>query len=152
LSEQKQSSAAVARVQINGTARVAQFRHMPISTSVLIKFASVEEGPSPREALRALVTLIAPPSLLVRSASAVERVVRIDRVSVNANITAITAQFDLPFRRVVARLTQRLQFPGDEVGPVASVRRDVIDDVRPRHDSALQTELAQQMLRQLQLA
>jgi hypothetical protein len=32
------------------------------------------------------------------------------------------------------------------------MRRNVIDHVRPRHDSALQTELAQRVLRQLQLA
>jgi hypothetical protein len=32
------------------------------------------------------------------------------------------------------------------------MRRNVIDDVRRRHDPALQTELAQRMLHQLQLA
>jgi hypothetical protein len=48
------------------------------------------------------------PFVLVRSIGAVERVVGIGRVAIDADITAITAQLDLPFRRVVARLAQRL--------------------------------------------
>src|SRR5262249_45482312 len=70
----------------------------------------------------------------------------------DTNIQAITAQLDLLLRRIVARLAQTLQLAGDEVGPVAPMRRDVIDHVRRRHDSALQTELAQRMLHQLKLA
>jgi hypothetical protein len=48
------------------------------------------------------------PFVLVRSVRAVERVVGIGRVAVDTNIAAITAQLDLPFRRVMARLAQRL--------------------------------------------
>src|SRR5262249_30668422 len=42
------------------------------------------------------------------SARAVERVIGISRVTVDADITAIAAQLDLPLRRVVAWLAQRL--------------------------------------------
>src|SRR5262249_46363189 len=51
-SEQMQPSGASARVQINGATRVAQFLHMPVSISVLIKSVDPKEDPSPREALR----------------------------------------------------------------------------------------------------
>jgi hypothetical protein len=43
-----------------------------------------------------------------RSARAIERVVGIDRIAIDTNIEAITAQLDLPLRRVVTRLAQRL--------------------------------------------
>src|SRR5215831_666488 len=48
LSEQMQSSGAIARVQINGATRIAQSLHMPVSISVLIKSVDPKEGPSPR--------------------------------------------------------------------------------------------------------
>jgi hypothetical protein len=48
-----QSSGAVARVQINGTTRIAQALHMPVSISVSIKSTDPKEGPSLRAALRA---------------------------------------------------------------------------------------------------
>src|SRR5215472_2240102 len=50
-SEQMQPSEAVARVQINGAARVAQILHMPASISDLIKSVDPKEGPALREAL-----------------------------------------------------------------------------------------------------
>jgi hypothetical protein len=100
-----QSSEATTRVQINGTTRVAQSWHIPKSISVWTKSASVDS----------LVTLIALSSLLVRSTRAIKRVIGIDRVAVDTNIEAITPQLDLPFRRVVARLTKTLQRPGDEL-------------------------------------
>jgi hypothetical protein len=73
----------------------------------------------------------------------------IDRVPINTDIAAVTAQLDLPLRRIVTRLTQTLQLASDKVGPIAPVRRDVINHVRSRHDSALQAKLAQRMLHQL---
>jgi hypothetical protein len=50
------------------------------------------------------------PAATLASASTrtIERVVGIDRVSVDADIAAKAAQLDLPLRRVVARLAQRL--------------------------------------------
>src|SRR5262249_4601943 len=98
------------------------------------------------------MTLIARPSLLVRSAGAVEWMIRIDRIAVDANIAAIAAQLDLPFCRVVTWLAQTLQLASDKVGPITSMQRDMIDHVRRRHDSALQTELTQRVLHQLQFA
>jgi hypothetical protein len=53
-------------------------------------------------------------------------VVGIGRVAVDADITAIAAQLDLPFRRVVARLAQALQSASDERRPVALMRHDVV--------------------------
>jgi hypothetical protein len=53
-------------------------------------------------------TVIVMYGTLVRSVRAIERMVGVDRASVDANITAITAQLDLPLRRVMARLAQRL--------------------------------------------
>jgi hypothetical protein len=58
---------------------------------------------------------------------------------------------DLPLRRLTW-LAQALQLAGDDRVPVAPVRHDVIHDVRRRHDSALQAELAQRMLCQLMVA
>src|SRR5215831_3940992 len=52
LSEQMQSFGAVARVQINGTTRVAQSSHMPRSINVLIKSTDPKKGPALRLALR----------------------------------------------------------------------------------------------------
>jgi tRNA-dihydrouridine synthase len=79
-------------------------------------------------------------------------VIGIGGVAVETNIAPIAAQVDLPFRRPMARLAQTLQLASDEFSPVALMRRDVIDHVRRRHDSALQTELAQRMQYQLELA
>jgi hypothetical protein len=39
---------------------------------------------------------------------AIKRVIGIGRVSIDTNVEAIAAQLDLPLRRVVARLAQRL--------------------------------------------
>src|SRR5215471_21275045 len=44
------------------------------------------------------------PFVLIRSARTIERMIRIGRVAVDADITAIAAQLDLPLCRVVARL------------------------------------------------
>src|SRR5262249_31265294 len=87
----------------------------------------------------------------VISARAVERVVGISRKAVDAYVTAIAAKLDLPLRRPMARLAQALQFASDELSPVAPMRHDVVYHARRRHDPALQTELAQRMLRQLEL-
>lgn len=69
------------------------------------------------------------PFVLVRSVRAVERVVGFGRVAVDADITAITAQLNLPLSRVVARVAKTLQLARDERGPVALMRRDVICSV-----------------------
>ena len=82
----------------------------------------------------------------------IERMVRISRKAVDADVVAIAPQLDLPLRRLVARLAQALQFAGDECGPIAAVRCDLIDHVRSRHDPALQAEFAQRVLPQLQPA
>ena len=77
--------------------------------------------------------------------------VRIGRKAIETDVAAIAAQLDLPLRRPMTRLAQALQLASDELGPVAPMRRDVIDHVRRRYDSALQTERAQRMLYQLEL-
>src|SRR5262249_50161967 len=69
-SEQMQPSEAVARVQINGAARVAQILHMPASISDLIKSVDPKEGPALREALRTRQRNMAIISSMVTSGTA----------------------------------------------------------------------------------
>jgi hypothetical protein len=70
---------------------------------------------------------------------------------VNYSQSVISRRLNLPLSRLVARLAQALQLARDERGPVALMWHDVIDHVRRRHDPALETELAQRMLHQLEL-
>jgi hypothetical protein len=55
---------------------------------------------------RAADRLAVMPAATLASASTrtIERMVRISRVSIDSNVEAVTAQLDLPFRRIVARL------------------------------------------------
>ena len=78
--------------------------------------------------------------------------VGIGRKAVETDVAAIATQLNLPLRRLVARPAKTLQLASDERGPVALMRLDVIDHVRRRDDPALQTELTEQMLYQLELA
>jgi len=67
-----QFSGAVARVQINGATRIAQFSHIPRSTSVLIKSTDPKEGPLLRAALRARQRNISVISSMLVSGTAAE--------------------------------------------------------------------------------
>jgi hypothetical protein len=69
-------------------------------------------------------------------------VVRVDRIAIEADVTASSiSRF-----AVLWHGSHKLCSLPVTNGPVTPVRHDVIHDIRRRHDSALQAELAQRML------
>jgi hypothetical protein len=93
-------------------------------------------------------------SHMVRPASPrpIDRMVRVQRPPIEANIGAETARLDEPLRTIVAVLAQALKRAKPKLVNVAVMRLDVIADGRWLDDASLGAELAQRMFAQLVLA
>lgn len=81
--------------------------------------------------------------------SRVGRMIWISRPTIKPDLRRVAAYFNDPLYAVVTTFAQRLQLAGDEFGPIAAMRFDMIDD-HSRHDkTAFGARPAQRMLQQL---
>jgi hypothetical protein len=90
-------------------------------------------------------------SHIVRPASPrpIDRMARVQRPPIEANIGAETARLDEPLRTIVAVLAQALKRAEPKLVNVAVMWLDVIADCRRLDDAALQAEVAERMREQL---
>jgi hypothetical protein len=86
-----------------------------------------------------------------QSARPIDRMIGVQRPTVQSNVRAKSARLDKSFRRIVTPLAQALKRHRPEFVDVAMVRRDVITNFCRSDDAALQAELAERMREQLLL-
>src|SRR5262249_36903856 len=79
----------------------------------------------------------------------VDRMARVERQSVKANIRTIATRLDEALRAVMTLLAQALKRAKPELVDVAVMRLDVIADFCRRDDAALETERAQRVFEEL---
>jgi hypothetical protein len=86
---------------------------------------------------------------LVGAVSAVERMVRIKRPTIEAYIRAKPTRLDKALRAIVTMLAERLERAEPELVDIAMVRLDMVADRRGHDDAAFQAILAKRMREQL---